>query len=460
MGNDLNKYLDIAGCLNKEIKDKFDLLIKKIANDNCILEENILNLKLSKDEYNLFMAYLSLQGIEIATNLEDFIKNSEQKNIKNLDSIELYLEDLKNIPLLSLEEEKELFHLYNSGSEDAKNKIIVSNLRLVISIAKQYEVEGLDFLDLIQEGNCGLIKAIEEFDVNKGNKFSTYAYWWIKQHINLGIANKSRLIRLPFYMETRISTYIKVQRELAVKLKRYPTTKEIAEGMNLSEEDVLFLKKIINKPLSLELKLRDNEEDELIDFVVDVNAVDPEQYIMDEEAKKIVKDSFEMFDDRTKQILIYRFMDNMTLKQIGEIFNISLERVRQICRDSVRILRSYGPVKSLFFEDREDKYFVKDEDYVFNSFNDVDVFAVLFVENSEGVRILGDSDISIMKLILGLKGEKYKHNIKLVCEDFSYTPEEVVSAIKIYKIAYKKYKENILKDGNSITKKIKKRVIK
>lgn len=459
MGNDLNKYLDIAGRLNKEIKDKFDLLIKKIANDNCILEENILNLKLSKDEYNLFMAYLSLQGIEIATNLEDFINDkSGQKNIKDLDIDELYLDGLKKIPLLSAEEEKKLFLLYKNGSEDAKNKIIVSNLRLVISIAKQYEVEGLDFLDLIQEGNDGLIKAVEKFDIGKGNRFSTYATWWIKQSINLGIANKSRLIRLPFYMETRISSYIKVQRELAVKLKRYPTTKEIAEGMNLSEEDVLFLKKIINKPLSLELKLRDNEEDELINFVVDVNAVDPEQYIMDEEAKKIVKDSFEMFDDRTKQILIYRFMDNMTLKQIGEMFNISLERVRQICNAALLELANYSAFRNLYFDSKSNEFSKEIRQRINN--DRIDSLEVLVLANENGEKFLEDVEIDIMKLLLGLKDKKYKNNIKQICEDFTYTPEDVVTAFKKYKAVYKKYEKEVLTKQNNSIKKVRNRLKK
>lgn len=456
MGNDVNKYLDIASHLNKETKDKFDLLINKLANDNRILEENILNLKLSRYEYNLFMAYLSLQRIEIVSNLEDFIDNSGQKKIKNLDSVELYLEDLKKIPLLSLEEEKELFHLYKNGSEEAKNKIMVSNLRLVISIAKQYEVEGLDFLDLIQEGNCGLIKAIEEFDVDKGNKFSTYAYLWIKQHINLGIANKSRLIRLPFYMETRISSYIKVQRELAVELKRYPTNLEIAQRMNLKEKDILYLKKVLNRPISLNLKVRDDEEDELLDFVVDADAVDPEIILLNEEEKEILRDSLKIFDDRTRQILIYRFMDNMTLKKIGEKFGISLERVRQICNEALSELANYSVFRSLYFDSKGNELSKKTRKRINN--NEIDSLAVLELENENGEKLLDDVEINIMKLLLGLKEKKYKNNIKQICEDFTYIPEDVVNAFKKYKTVYRKYEKEVFNNQNNSVKKVRKRV--
>ena len=261
--------------------------------------------------------------------------NKEREIVYNDDSVRTYLLEIGNYPLLSVEEEKEVFTLVLQGDKKAKKKAIESNLRLVVSIAKKYLGRGLDFLDLIQNGNLGLIKAIEEYDVNKGFKFSTYSTWWIRQAITRAIADQARTVRIPVHMVELINKYKIVKRDLELILNHEPTEIEIAKKMGISVEKVRELSKNSAEPVSLYTPLGEEEDSSLMEFIPSADETIEDQFtlnISSDSMLELINSS--KLTDREKTVLFARFGfyndERYTLEQIGNALNITRERVRQI----------------------------------------------------------------------------------------------------------------------------------
>ena len=277
--------------------------------------------------------------------------HSESKDVNVNDNVRMYLKEIGRISLLTLEEEQELSRKIASGDEEAKNQLAESNLRLVVSIAKRYVGRGLLFLDLIQEGNIGLMKAVEKFDYDKGYKFSTYATWWIRQAITRALADQARTIRVPVHMVETINKMARMERQLTLELNREPTEEEIAKKMNLSVEKVREIIKIKQEPVSLETPIGEEEDSHLGDFVPDYNTMSPEQYATYEILKEELKGVLETLTPREEQVLSLRFglYDGTchTLEEVGKRFGVTRERIRQIEAKALRKLRHPSRAKKL-----------------------------------------------------------------------------------------------------------------
>ena len=251
------------------------------------------------------------------------------------DSVRLYLREIGKIPLLTASEELELAQKVVSGDKRAKDKMAEANMRLVVSIAKRYVGRGLDLLDLIQEGNTGLLRAVEKFDPDKGFKFSTYATWWIRQAITRAIADQARTIRIPVHMVETINKLLRTQRRLTQDLNREPTNEEIAEAMELDVEKVEHIMKIKQDISSLDASVRDDEEDSVLqDFIEDEDTVTPEESATGQLLKEQVKDLLGSLSEREQKILRLRFGledgKQHTLEEVGQEFSVTRERIRQI----------------------------------------------------------------------------------------------------------------------------------
>ena len=274
------------------------------------------------------------------------------------DPVRMYLKEIGRVPLLSADEEIVLAKQIEAGAEEdatykeiqlskkAKKKLVDANLRLVVSIAKRYVGRGMLFLDLIQEGNLGLIKAVDKFDYTKGYKFSTYATWWIRQAITRAIADQARTIRIPVHMVETINKLIRISRQLLQDKGREPTPEEIAEGMGITAERVREIQKIAQEPVSLETPIGEEEDSHLGDFIEDQDAVAPDDaasYILLQEQ---IEDVFTCLTDREQQVLILRFglRDGKprTLEEVGQHFNVTRERIRQIEGKALTKLRNRG----------------------------------------------------------------------------------------------------------------------
>lgn len=262
------------------------------------------------------------------------------------DPVRMYLKEIGVVPLLSNEEEKELAIAVENGDLEAKQRLAEANLRLVVSIAKRYVGRGMQFLDLIQEGNMGLMKAVDKFDYSKGFKFSTYATWWIRQAITRAIADQARTIRIPVHMVETINKLIRISRQLLQDKGREPTPEEIAEGMGITAERVREIQKIAQEPVSLETPIGEEEDSHLGDFIEDQDAVAPDDaasYILLQEQ---IEDVFTCLTDREQQVLILRFglKDGKprTLEEVGQHFNVTRERIRQIEGKALTKLRNRG----------------------------------------------------------------------------------------------------------------------
>ena len=251
------------------------------------------------------------------------------------DSVRLYLREIGKIPLLSAEEELELAQKVVSGDKRAKDKMAEANMRLVVSIAKRYVGRGLDLLDLIQEGNTGLLRAVEKFDPDKGFKFSTYATWWIRQAITRAIADQARTIRIPVHMVETINKLLRTQRRLTQDLNRERTNEEIAEAMEIDVEKVEHIMKIKQDISSLDASVRDDEEDSVLqDFIEDEDTVTPEESATGQLLKEQVRDLLSSLSEREQKILRLRFGledgKQHTLEEVGQEFSVTRERIRQI----------------------------------------------------------------------------------------------------------------------------------
>lgn len=297
--------------------------------------------------------HLEAQGIEVVENLErelDEIQSNEEEidltvpeGIGLDDPVRMYLKEIGKVPLLSAQEEIELAERMQTGDERAKKRLAEANLRLVVSIAKRYVGRGMLFLDLIQEGNLGLIKAVEKFDYTKGYKFSTYATWWIRQAITRSIADQARTIRIPVHMVETINKLIRVSRQLLQEKGREPHVDEIAVAMNMSEDKVREIMKIAQEPVSLETPIGEEEDSILGDFIPDSDAPAPEDKAAYMLLREQLIDVLDSLTAREAKVLKLRFgLEDgraRTLEEVGGEFNVTRERIRQIEAKALRKLR-------------------------------------------------------------------------------------------------------------------------
>ncbi len=268
------------------------------------------------------------------------------------DSVRLYLREIGKIPLLKADEELALAQRVVAGEKEAKDQMAEANMRLVVSIAKRYVGRGLDLLDLIQEGNTGLLRAVEKFDPDKGFKFSTYATWWIRQAITRAIADQARTIRIPVHMVETINKLLRTQRRLTQELNREPTNEEIAKEMEIDVEKVEHIMKIKQDISSLDASVRDDEEDSVLgDFIEDEDTVSPEESATGQLLKEHVKDMLGALTEREQKILKLRFGledgKSHTLEEVGQEFNVTRERIRQIEAKALAKLRKHKDAKKL-----------------------------------------------------------------------------------------------------------------
>lgn len=258
-------------------------------------------------------------------------------------SIKIYMREMGQFSMLSAEKEIELANRIAEGDQSAKNELVEANLRLVVSLARHYQGCGLSYQDLIQEGNIGLIKAAEKFDVSKGFRFSTYASWWIKQALSRAIADQSRTIRIPVHMTENINKFKKTERELLSKLNREPKIKEIADAMGISEKQAKEIQSYIIEPTSLDIQVGDDDDTTIGSFIEDTHFVNPESAYIKESNGDVVNAVLDTLSDREANILRLRFgiggKKAMTLEEVGKEYGLTRERIRQIEAKALRKLR-------------------------------------------------------------------------------------------------------------------------
>ena len=273
------------------------------------------------------------------------------KDVNINDPVRMYLKEIGRISLLTPEEEMDLSVRVANGEEEARNILAESNLRLVVSIAKRYVGRGLLFLDLIQEGNIGLMKAVEKFDFGKGYKFSTYATWWIRQAITRALADQARTIRVPVHMVETINKMARIQRQMTLELNREPSDEELAKKMGISVDKVREVIKISQDPVSLETPIGEEDDSHLGDFIKDESSLSPEEYATNEILKEEIKSVLSTLQPREQQVLELRFglIDgtSYTLEEVGKRFNVTRERIRQIEAKALRKLRHPSRAKKL-----------------------------------------------------------------------------------------------------------------
>ncbi len=264
------------------------------------------------------------------------------------DPVRMYLKEIGTVPLLSAEEELRLAKRKAEGDESAKERLIEANLRLVVSIAKRYTGRGMSFLDLVQEGNLGLIKGVEKFDYTKGYKLSTYATWWIRQSVTRALADQARTIRVPVHMVETINKMSKMQRKLTLELGYEPSVSELAEALEMSEDKVMEIMQIAREPASLETPIGEEDDSNLGDFVADSNAVTPEGNVESVMLREHIDALLGDLKERERQVIVLRFgLEDghpRTLEEVGKEFNVTRERIRQIEAKALRKLRN--PVRS------------------------------------------------------------------------------------------------------------------
>jgi len=359
------------------LEDKFRELIAFANRQKGILEADKVNtliseLNLDNNQIDKIYERLEAYNIVVLSNTEEDNPDEEllleldeeaeeaQSEVEALtqssyamsdDPVHLYLKEIGNYPLLSMADEVELAKKISDGDNQAKQMLAESNLRLVVSIAKRYVGRGLSFLDLIQEGNLGLIKAVEKFDYTKGYKFSTYATWWIRQAITRSIADQSRTIRIPVHMSEVINKTYRVSRNLLQTLGREPSDQELADAMNLPIEKVREILKVSADPISLDTPIGEEDDSHLGDFIRDDTVMGPE----DAASYSILKDQItrllDTLTDREQRVLVLRFGlkdgRSRTLEEVGKEFNVTRERIRQIEAKALRKLRHPSRAKML-----------------------------------------------------------------------------------------------------------------
>lgn len=341
----------------EELLDSVDLDPEEIDSIYILLQKNGIDLSFS----NIDMDSSDLDDLDLSMDqIDDLDIDLDEDPTKDLDlgdavsvndPVRLYLKEIGKVPLLSADEEMELARRMEQGDDEAKKKLAEANLRLVVSIAKRYVGRGMSFLDLIQEGNLGLIKAVEKFDYTKGFKFSTYATWWIRQAITRAIADQARTIRIPVHMVETINKLIRVSRQLLQELGREPTPKEIGKEMGFSEEKVREIQKIAQDPVSLETPIGEEEDSHLGDFIPDDDAPAPAEAASYALLKEQLMEVLSTLTDREEKVLRLRFgLDDgraRTLEEVGREFNVTRERIRQIEAKALRKLRHPSRSKKL-----------------------------------------------------------------------------------------------------------------
>ena len=317
------------------------------------LEAKLEKLTLTAEQNAELYRYLEENGVKI---VDTFDKDNSAlyKSIGDVavdDPVKMYLKDIGKVPLLSTEEEAELAKRMLDGDEDAKQKLSEANLRLVVSIAKRYVGRGMLFLDLIQEGNLGLMKAVEKFDYTKGFKFSTYATWWIRQAITRAIADQARTIRIPVHMVETINRQVRAQRALLQELGREPTPEEIGEYMGIPAEKVVEIQKIAQDPVSLETPIGEEEDSHLVDFIEDTKTIAPGDMAAQSMLREQLIAALHKLTPREEKVIRLRYgLDDVrqrTLEEVGKEFNVTRERIRQIEAKALRKLRNPSKSKKL-----------------------------------------------------------------------------------------------------------------
>ncbi|MBT2690449.1 RNA polymerase sigma factor RpoD [Bacillus sp. ISL-47] len=352
----------------EQVKDQLVEIGKKtgvLAYDD--IAERMSQFEVDSHQMDEFYEFLGDQGVELVgdnedadPNVQELAKGEEEFDLNDLsvppgvkinDPVRMYLKEIGRVDLLSAEEEISLAKRIEEGDEEAKRRLAEANLRLVVSIAKRYVGRGMLFLDLIQEGNMGLIKAVEKFDYRKGYKFSTYATWWIRQAITRAIADQARTIRIPVHMVETINKLIRVQRQLLQDLGREPTPEEIAEDMDLTPDKVREILKIAQEPVSLETPIGEEDDSHLGDFIEDQDATSPSEHAAYELLKEQLEDVLDTLTDREENVLRLRFgLDDgrtRTLEEVGKVFGVTRERIRQIEAKALRKLRHPSRSKRL-----------------------------------------------------------------------------------------------------------------
>lgn len=357
--------------MDENTQAKFDEKLKSLLaiakkKKNVLEYQEIMDffadMALGEEQFDKVLETLEQSGVDVLRITEDddvddeeiILSEEDEVDMENLDltipdgiSIEdpvrMYLKEIGKVPLLSAEEEIELAKKMETGDQEAKKRLAEANLRLVVSIAKRYVGRGMLFLDLIQEGNLGLIKAVEKFDYRKGYKFSTYATWWIRQAITRAIADQARTIRIPVHMVETINKLIRVSRQLLQELGREPTPEEIAAEMNLPVERVREILKISQEPVSLETPIGEEEDSHLGDFIQDDNVPVPADAAAFTLLKEQLVEVLGTLTEREQKVLRLRFgLDDgraRTLEEVGKEFNVTRERIRQIEAKALRKLR-------------------------------------------------------------------------------------------------------------------------
>lgn len=357
----------------KTLEERENNLIAKGKNRGFItyeeLAEELKGLEIDNDALDSLYNKLVDNNIEVVAEADVDTSNGETrikekpeetvilsdeditKDININDPVRMYLKEIGRIPLLSSEEEMEISMRVANGDEEAKRILAESNLRLVVSIAKRYVGRGLLFLDLIQEGNIGLMKAVEKFDYDKGYKFSTYATWWIRQAITRALADQARTIRVPVHMVETINKMSRIQRQLTLELNREPSDEEIAKKMGVAVEKVREVLKISQEPVSLETPIGEEDDSHLGDFLKDESSLSPEEYTENEILKEEIKEVLMSLQAREQEVLELRFglVDGTchTLEEVGKKFNVTRERIRQIEAKALRKLRHPSRAKKL-----------------------------------------------------------------------------------------------------------------
>ena len=371
------------------------------TNDNLLKVDDLLKYcEADSEEYDKLEKELTQMGIDIVTdtNISDDSLSTDEPDMKALaeeepidvekfdvlpptikvdDPVRMYLKEIGKVPLIDAETETKLAKIVVAGNaaqkkldsgnlngedieklvkqveeaKSAREKLVNSNLRLVVSIAKKYTQRGLQFLDLIQEGNMGLMKAVDKFDYNKGFKFSTYATWWIRQDITRAVADQARTIRIPVHMVETINKLVRVQRQLVQKLSREPSPEEVAEAMGIDVDKVQQIQKIAQEPISLESPVGEEEDSSLGDFVPDPQAIDPYEYTTKVKLNEEVENVLTTLTDREERVLKLRFglVDGRarTLEEVGKEFGVTRERIRQIEAKALRKLKHPSRSKKL-----------------------------------------------------------------------------------------------------------------
>ena len=340
-------------------------LLKQAHKNKNVLEykeinDAFKNIELTPEKFEWILDYFEKQGVDVLNTNEDednddnFIDDDAEEveiiddadileGVSLEDPVRMYLKEIGNIPLLTAEEEVFLAQRIEKGDEQARKQLIEANLRLVVSIAKKYVGRGMSFLDLIQEGNMGLMKAVEKFDYKKGNKFSTYSTWWIRQAITRGIADTAKTIRVPVHMVETINKTLRMSRNLLQELGREPTSEEIAERLGTTKQKVEEALEISRDPVSMDSPIGEEEDSSLGDFIEDENMLSPSDSADYQMLKKELVNALDTLTDRERKVIELRFglIDGQarTLEEVGKEFKVTRERIRQIEAKALRKLR-------------------------------------------------------------------------------------------------------------------------